>query len=129
MNHKPCLAIHSYTARKRLLIVTSTCADANQRSEYLRRNGYEVDCATGSEPALSLARTHSYDVVVLALDPGTPGIAGLAARIQKRNPNAMIACLADCKKAIPPLPCDRLLWKGEPLEYFLARVEALAATA
>ena len=47
----------------------------------------------------------------------------------KRNPNAMIACLADCKKAIPPLPCDRLLWKGEPLEYFLARVEALAATA
>ena len=127
MNQKTCLAINSFSARKRLLIVANTRVDADQRSEYLRRNGYEVDCASGSDVAISMTRTHSYDVVVLTID--CDQIAELAARIQKLNPNAMVACLADCKKAIPPLPCDRLLWKGEPLEYFLARVEALAATA
>jgi len=127
MNQKSCFAINSYSARKRLLIVANTRVDADQRSEFLRRNGYEVDCATGSDVALNMTRTHSYDVVVLALDCNE--VAEIAARIQKLNPNAMIACLADCKKTIPPLPCDRLLWKGEPLEYFLARLEALAATA
>lgn len=127
MNSKPCFATNALSSRKRLLIVANTCADADQRSEYLRRNGYEVDCATEKDVALALSRTHSYDVVVLALE--CAGIAELADHIQKLNPNAMVACLADCKKAIPPLPCDRMLWKGEPLEYFLARVEALAATA
>ena len=127
MTQKSCFAIDSYSARKRLLIVANTRVDADQRSEYLRRNGYEVDCATGTDVALSLTRSHSYDVVVLALD--CDDVASVAARIQKLNPNALVACLADCKKAIPPLPCDRMLWKGEPLEYFLARLEALSAIA
>jgi CheY-like chemotaxis protein len=119
----------SLSARKRLLIVANTRVDADQRSEFLRRNGYEVDCATGSDVALSMARTRSYDVVVLALEGESIDVAFLAKAIQKSNPNAMVACLADCKKPVPLLPPNRMLWRGEPLEYFLARVETLAATA
>lgn len=128
MTGKSCFTVNSLSGRKRLLIVANTHVDAAQRSDYLRRNGYEVDCAAGGDVALAMTSTHSYDVVVLALDCDS-SLPELAARIQKLNPNAMVACLADCKKAIPPLPCDRMLWKGEPLEYFKARVDALAATA
>jgi CheY-like chemotaxis protein len=129
MAQKSCFAINSISVRKRMLIVGSTRFDANQQTDFLRRRGYEVDCASRGDVAISMTRTHSYDVVVLALDCDSPRIAELAARIQKLNPNALVTCLADCKKALPPLPAHRMLWKGEPLEYFLARVEALAATA
>jgi CheY-like chemotaxis protein len=129
MNRKSHFVINSLSTRKRLLMVANTRVDADQRSDFLRRNGFEVDCATGTDVALTMSRTHSYDVVVLALDSDCHVIANLAEQIQKANPNAMVACLADCKKPVPPLPCDRMLWKGEPLEYFLARVETLAATA
>jgi hypothetical protein len=53
----------------------------------------------------------------------------LCRKLQRLNPNSTIACLADCKKPLPAMPPDRLLWKGEPLEYFTARIDALAATA
>ena len=129
MNSKSHFVMHSLSSRKRLLIVANTPVDADQRSEFLRRNGYEVDCASSSDVALAMARTHSYDVVVLALEDNCGEVTFLANALQKSNPNAMVACLADCKKPVPPLRCDRMLWKGEPLEYFLARVEALAATA
>ena len=129
MNHKSSFAVTSISARKRMLIVANTRVDADLRSDYLRRNGYEVDCASGSDVALTLSRTRSYDVVLLAVDNDCGEIAALAHQLQKNNPNALVACLADCKKPVPHLPCDRMLWKGEPLEYFLARVETLAATA
>ena len=129
MTRKTCFVMNSYSDHKRLLIVTNTRADANKRSDYLRRNGYEVDCATGTDVAISMTRTHSYDVALLVLDCDCSEIARLAAQIQKLNPNCLVACLADCSKAIPPLPAHRMLWKGEPLEYFKARVDALAAIA
>jgi len=129
MGTKHCFEMNTLSGRKRLLMVAGTRKDADQRSEILRRNGYDVDCACRSDIALTLSRTHSYDVVLLALECESPQIAAIADEIQKLNPNALVACIADCGKAIPPLPCDRMLWKGEPLEYFLARVNALAATA
>jgi len=129
MSTKHCFAMNSLSARKRLLFVATTRADADQRSEFLRRNGYEVDCASRRDMALSMSRARSYDVVLLALDCGSPQIAALADEIERQNPNTLVACMADCSKSIPAFPCHRMLWKGEPLEYFLARINALAATA
>ena len=129
MNRKAHFVITSISARKRLLMVANTRMDADRRAEFLRRNGFEVDCAVCSDDAIHLSRSHSYDVVVLALEGDCHVVADLATILQKTSPNAMVACLADCKKPVPPLPCDRMLWKGEPLEYFLARVETLAAIA
>jgi len=129
MNPKTCVAVGSLSNRKRLLIVAKSDAAAHHRSEYLRRNGYEVDCASGLSNALQMSRARSYDMVVLALDGDSMNIKKLATQIQRLNPNALVTCLADCSKAIPPLPSHRMLWSSEPLEYFLARVEALAATA
>ncbi|MGZ4786957.1 MAG: hypothetical protein ACXVZX_00450 [Terriglobales bacterium] len=129
MNRKSHFVMQPLSTRKRLLLIANPPMDADQRAEFLRRNGYEVDCVTTSDLALVMARTHSYDVVVVALDDDCNEVTFLATAIQKSNPNAMVACLADCKKPVPQLPFDRMLWKGEPLEYFLARVEALAATA
>ncbi len=129
MNQKSSFAVTSISARKRMLIVANTPVDADQRSEYLRRNGYEVDCANNGAVALALSRTRSYDVVLLAVEGECGEITMLAHQLQKNNPNTLVACLADCKKPVPHLPCDRMLWKGEPLEYFLARVETLAAIA
>jgi hypothetical protein len=76
-----------------------------------------------------MGRTKNYDLIVLTLDEDPSILENLAGELQMSNPDAMITCLADCKKPIPPLPCDYLLWMGEPLEYFAARVEALAAVA
>lgn len=127
MNHKPAFSMTSLSARKRLLFVAGSLGDAGLRSDFLRRNGYDVDFANGPAMALAMARTHSYDIVLMGVD--TPALKALAARVQKLNPNAAVAYLADCSKTIPPMPCYRMLWKGEPLEYFLARVETLTATA
>jgi len=129
MNHKSCFAMPSLSSRKRLLIVAKTGTAAHQRSEFLRRNGYEVDCASGLTGAIAMSRMRSYDMVVLALNGDCANIKKVASQIQKLNPNTLVTCFADCSKAIPPLASDRMLWTGEPLEYFLARVEALAATA
>ena len=118
----------SLSSRKRLLIVAKTGSAVQQRSEFLRRHGYEVDCATGLNSALNLTRTHSYDMVVLTFNGDCANIKKVASQIQKLNPNTLVTCLANTNK-IPPLPSHRMLWTGEPLEYFLARVEALAATA
>jgi hypothetical protein len=128
MNQKACFVLPSLSRRKRVLIVTKANTEAQQRSEFLRRNGYEVDCASSLNGAVTLTRTHSYDLVVLAVNDCS-AIKKTAAQIQRLNPNTLITCLTDVRKAIPPLPSHRMLWSGEPLEYFLARVEALAATA
>lgn len=128
MNQKPTFAaVTSISCRKRLLFVAERLGDAGLRSEFLRRNGYDVDFANGSGMALAMARTHSYDIVLMGVD--TPALNALAAKLQRLNPNATVAYLADCSQVIPPMPCYRMLWKGEPLEYFLARVETLAAIA
>ena len=127
MNRKPSFAMTSFSGCKRLLFVAEHLGDAGLRSEFLRRHGYEVDFANGAAMALAMARTHSYDLVLMAVD--TPALKALASKLQRLNPNATVACLADCSQAIPQMPGYRMLWKGEPLEYFLARVETLAATA
>jgi len=127
MNVKPSFAMTSLSVRKRLLFVGDRLGDAGLRSEFLRRNGYEVDFANGAAMALAMARTHSYDIVLMGVE--TPALKALATKVQRLNPNATVGYLADCGQVIPPMPCYRMLWKGEPLEYFLARVETLAATA
>jgi len=121
------LPVESTFRRKRLLIVGSTCFDTDQRSEYLRLRGYDVDCTPDLNAALDLSRSHTYDLIVLALDPEDHSISKVAEQLKRINPNSTITCLADCKKPIPPLPCHSMLWMGEPLEYFAARVEALSA--
>lgn len=101
--------------------------DTDERSEFLRHRGYHVDCAADLNISLDLSRSHGYDLIVLALDPEDCSIAKVAEKLKRINPTSTITCLADCKKPIPPLPCHSMLWKGEPLEYFAARVEALSA--
>jgi hypothetical protein len=120
------IGLTSFSGNKRVLIVSETCVDSDERSAYLRSRGFRVDCAGCAETAVRMSRTISYDLVVLTMDVAT---TRLAAELERLNPSAMVTCLADCKKPIPPLRCDRLLWTGEPLEYFAARVETLAATA
>jgi len=115
--------------RKRVLLVGATPSDAEQRSEFLRRRGYDVDSASCGETAVTLSRSHSYDLIVVPVDLANGRLDKLCRTLQRLNPNSTIACLADCKKPLPAHPPDRLLWKGEPLEYFLARIDALAATA
>jgi PleD family two-component response regulator len=127
MAQKALLPIDARASRKRVLIVASTCMDADMRSAYLRTRGYDVDCVASANVALRLSRVHSYDLILLAVDPDFPSLTELARELEQIRPTSTIACLADCKKPIPPLPCHRMLWKGEPLEYFVARVEALAS--
>jgi len=127
MAHKALLQTEPFASRKRLLIVAPTCVDADMRSAYLRQRGFEVDCASTADSALQLSRVRSYDLVLITIENEFPSIAKLAQELRAVNPNSQIACLADCKKPIPPVPFDRLLWKGEPLEYFVARVETLAS--
>jgi CheY-like chemotaxis protein len=119
--------IDSQLHHKRVLIVSSTCVDTERRSEYLRLRGYEVDCACNGDIALKLSRTRDYDLIVLALDSEDRSLRQVAEQLQRFNPRSTVTCLADCKKPIPILPCHGMLWKGEPLEYFAARVEALSA--
>lgn len=126
MDRKEVFPVDRHFARKRLLIVGTTCSDTDQRSEYLRLRGYEVDCASTADAALTLSRSRNYHLIVLTVDSGDRSIARLAEKLKRLNPAGTVTCLADCKKPIPPLPCHSMLWKGEPLEYFAARVEALS---
>lgn len=129
MAHKSTLAMRPLGSRKRVLLVGASPSDAEQRSAFLRLRGYDVDSAICGDSAVEMSRSHSYDLIVLPADLTNGCLEKVCRKLQRLNPNATIACLADCKKPIPALPPDRLLWQGEPLEYFLARIDALAATA
>jgi CheY-like chemotaxis protein len=129
MAHKSTFAMRPLGTRKRVLLVGATPSDAEQRSEFLRRRGYDVDSTLCSDAAVMLSRSHSYDLIVLPVEIANGSLDKLCRKLQRLNPNSTIACLADCKKPLPALPPDRLLWRGEPLEYFLARIDAMAATA
>ena len=129
MTHKSSLVMRPIGARKRVLLVDATASDAAQRSEFLRHRGYDVDSVSCGEAAVEISRSHSYDLIVLPVELTNGCLEKFCRKLQRLNPNSTIACLADCKKPLPSLPPDRLLWKGEPLEYFTARIDALAATA
>jgi len=129
MVHKPNFAGHPIGTRRRVLLVSTNRDDAARRTDYLRTRGYEVDSASGAYDALVLSRMHSYDLIVVPVDVDSIGVEKLSKRLQRLSPNSTIACLADCKKPIPFIPTDSLLWKGAPLEYFLARIDALATIA
>jgi PleD family two-component response regulator len=129
MRRKMCFSVRPYSAPKRVLIMAATVSDCAQRADSLRHRGYEVDCVTCSEAALTQSRSRSYDLVLLAVDTKSASISRLSRQLRKLNPDTTIACLADDRKPIPHIPCSRLLWTAEPMEYFIARVEALAATA
>jgi CheY-like chemotaxis protein len=129
MTHKSSFVMRPLGTRKRVLLVGATASDAEQRSDYLRRRGYEVDFTSNCEVAVTLSRTRSYDLIVLPVELSSGTLERTYRTLQRLNPNSTITCLADCKKPLPALPPDRLLWKGEPLEYFLARVDALSTTA
>jgi len=129
MAHKSSFVMRPLGTRKRVLLVGATPRDAEQRSDFLRHRGYDVDSVTCGEAAVEISRSHSYDLIVLPVELANGCLEKFCRKLQRLNPNSTIACLADCKKPLPALPPDRLLWKGEPLEYFLARIDALAATA
>jgi CheY-like chemotaxis protein len=129
MDNKSTFALRPLGSRKRVLLVVTKRDDCEQRSELLRRSGYEVDCADSTTSAVLMNRIHSYDIIVLPIELDCDSLQKISRRLQRQNPNATIACLADCRKPIPSLPPYRLLWQGEPPEYFVARIEALATTA
>jgi CheY-like chemotaxis protein len=129
MTHKSSSSMRPLGTRKRVLLVGATASDAERRCDCLRRRGYEVDSASCCEAAVTLSRSHSYDVIVLPLELTNGSLEKTCRRLQRLNPNSTITCLADSRKPLPALPPDRLLWKGEPLEYFLARVDALSTSA
>jgi len=129
MAHKSTFVMRPLGTRKRVLLVGTTPSDAQARSEFLRSRGYEVDSTSCGELALTLSRSHSYDLIVVPVEIAKGHLDSLCRKLQRLNPNSTIACLADCRKPLPAMPAERLLWKGEPLEYFTARIDALAATA
>jgi PleD family two-component response regulator len=129
MNHKPSLPAHPIGSRKRVLLVVTNRDDAARRCDVLRERGYDVDSVSGANDAVTFSRMHSYDLIVLPVDVDSIGVEKLSRRLHRLSPNSRIACLADGKKPIPSMPACSMLWKGEPLEYFLARIDALATSA
>lgn len=128
MSRKATFVGRPLRAQKRVLLVLTNHDDGERRMDFLRRRGYAVDSCPGADAALTMSRTHSYDFIVLAVD-SAPGVERVCRRLQRLNPNSTVACMADLKKPIPSLPAGRLLWAGEPLEYFLARLDTLSAIA
>jgi CheY-like chemotaxis protein len=129
MTHKSSFAMRPLGSQKRVLLVVNNREECARRSEFLRRRGYEVDCATHCDSAVTMSRARSYDVIVLPLELEPDTLDKLSRKLAKLNPNAAITCLADCTKPLPAFPGHRLLWLGEPLEYFIARVDALSKSA
>jgi two-component system response regulator RegX3 len=59
----------------RILVVEDEAAIAEAVSYALREAGYDVDCAEDGTEAITAARNHRYDLMVLdLLLPGTPGL-------------------------------------------------------
>jgi CheY-like chemotaxis protein len=129
MAHKSTFALRPLGSRKRVLLVVSRRDNCERRSELLRSHGYEVDCTSSTASAIEMNRTNSYDIIVLSVELDCDTLQRISRTLQRQSPNVTVACLADCKKPLPALPGHCLLWKGEPMEYFLARMEALAVTA
>lgn len=81
--------------RRRVLVVEDHPGIARVVAAALRRDGYEVVIAEDGEVGLFLARTESYDAVVLDLNlPGRSGLE-LLAGIAAERPVVVLTCNDD----------------------------------
>ena len=113
---------------KRVLLIAEKCPANERRKVQLRTLGYDVDCTECERGARELTQKRSYDLVLVAVR--TPLNGGPSPRkVASLWPSAKVAFLVDTSGPLPCMPAHKFLWAGESEEYFLARVEALAASA
>ncbi|HLH09948.1 MAG TPA: hypothetical protein VKW78_22100 [Terriglobales bacterium] len=109
---------------KRVLLVADRLFPLQEHVDPLLHHGFEVDCTYSCRCALSLSRTRTYDLILIARRH--PALSQELCRdLQAANPTTPIASLVDPTKPIPPLREHQFIWTREGEEYFLARVNAL----
>jgi two-component system, OmpR family, response regulator len=116
--------------RRRVLVIEDDVETAEQLSEYLATNGYQVDLAINGTDGLSRARTSEY--AVITIDRMLPGLDGIAIIRRLREggvttPALMISALGEVDDRVRGLRTggDDYLVKPFAFAELLARVEAL----
>jgi response regulator RpfG family c-di-GMP phosphodiesterase len=99
------------------------------RADILMRRGFEVELASTIEQAESRWQPGRYILVLFAVRKGLLRAAECCERMKHQRPRQMIGMLVAPEAELPPMHCPDLLWPEENLDYFLARVDTLAAFA
>jgi two-component system, OmpR family, response regulator len=118
-------------ARRRILVVEDDPVTAEQVTDSLANNGYEVDIAADGNDGLSRGRSAEY--AVMTIDRMLPGIDGIAVIRQLRKegiitPALILSALGEVDDRVRGLRAggDDYLVKPFAFVELLARVEALA---
>ena len=116
--------------RRRVLVIEDDAETAEQLSECLATNGYQVDLALNGTEGLSRAQTSEY--AVITIDRMLPGLDGIAIIRRLREggvttPALMISALGEVDDRVRGLRAggDDYLVKPFAFAELLARVEAL----
>jgi len=125
MKSSTTLSTPSVTKARRVLLLADRLHSVHEHIDPLLHNGYEVDCTYSSRCALTLSRTRTYDLILIALRRHPAILQELCGELRQSNPTTPIASLVDPTKPIPPLRAHQFLWTREGEEYFMARVNAL----
>lgn len=112
------------TKAKRVLLLADRLLSVQEHVDPLLHHGFEVDCTYSGRSALTLSRTRTYDLILVARRHPTI-LQELCRELQAASPTTPIASLVDPTKPIPPLRAHHFIWTREGEEYFLARVNAL----
>ena len=119
------LSSSSTAKARRVLLLADRLHAIQEHVDPLLHSGYEVDCTYSSRCALTLSRTRTYDLILIALRRHPAALRQLCSELRQSNPTTPIASLVDPTKPIPPLHAHQFLWTREGEEYFMARVNAL----
>jgi CheY-like chemotaxis protein len=125
MKSSTTLSTSSTIRARRVLLLADRLHAVQEHVDPLLHYGYEVDCTYSSRCALTLSRTRTYDLILIALRRHPAVLQELCRELRQSNPTTPIASLVDPTKPIPPLHAHQFLWTREGEEYFMARVNAL----
>jgi CheY-like chemotaxis protein len=125
MKSSTTLSTSGSTKAKRVLLLADRLQAIQEHIDPLLHYGYEVDCTYSNRCALTLSRTRTYDLILIAVRRHPASLRELCRELQQMNPTTPIASLVDPTKPIPPLHAHQFLWTREGEEYFMARVNAL----
>ena len=116
-------------ARRRILVVEDDPVTAEQLSDSLATDGYQVDLAADGNTALDRGRSTNY--VVMAIDRILPGLDGITVIRQLREdgvvtPALILSALGEVDDRVRGLRAGGDYYLVKPFAELLARIEALA---
>lgn len=114
-------------ARGVILLLDDSRLAGAARAEHLEDRGFQVRLASTVDEAEALWEADHFTLVLVAVKNDLVRAVEFCDRIKNEHPNQTIGLLVPGTADLPVTHCPDLMWPEEDINYFLARVDTLAA--